>query len=116
MSCSIYLAEPPRRSFASKASNKDFDSILMDAANKFEQAENKVAIAGWFVAAFAAITMAEWLIHLPGLNVLLGFPVQLLGLIATGNLALRYFVDKEGDMMGDLEALVTKVSKRLPGL
>lgn len=99
-----------------KAQEKDFDTILMETANKFENAKNKPAIVGWALAAFSAITVAEWLIHLPGLNFLLGFPVQFIGLIATGNLFLRYYVDKQGDPMTDIEELVNNVSKRLPGL
>jgi hypothetical protein len=95
---------------------KDFDTLLMDVANQFEKADNKVAIAGWVAAAFSAITIAEWLIHLPALDVLLGFPIQFIGLIATANLALRYYVDKEGEPLTDVEQLVRKVSSKLPGL
>ena len=59
---------------------------------------------------------AEWFIHLPLFNVLLGFPIQFVGLVSTGALALRYYVDKEGDLMDDVEELVGKVAKKLPGL
>ena len=59
---------------------------------------------------------AEWFIHLPLFNVLLGFPIQFVGLVVTPYLALRYYVDKEGDLMDDAEELVAKVTKKLPGL
>lgn len=51
---------------------------------------------------------AEWLIHLPLFNALLGFPIQLLGLVMTPYLAIRYYVDKDGDMFDDAEALVVR--------
>jgi hypothetical protein len=36
---------------------------------QFEASENKVAVVGYGAAAVVAILTAEWLIHLPGLNV-----------------------------------------------
>jgi hypothetical protein len=47
-------------------------------ANAYEKSDNKVAVVGWSAAAVGAFFIAEWLIHLPVFNVLLGFPVQLL--------------------------------------
>lgn len=41
---------------------------------------------------YAAVFTAEWFIHLPLFNALLGFPIQLLGLVLTPYLAIRYFV------------------------
>lgn len=58
----------------------------------------------WLAAAFFAIVVAEWLIHVPLFNVLLGFPIQFVGLVVTPYLALRYYVDKEGTPLGDAEA------------
>jgi hypothetical protein len=80
------------------------------------QAENKVAIVGWGIAAFSAVVVAEWFIHLPLFDYLLGFPLQLLGLVAAIDLGIKYYLDKESDAMTDFEALVGKVTKRLPGL
>lgn len=57
---------------------------------QFERAENKPAIVAWTSAAIFAFFFSEWLIHLPGLNVLLGFPVQLVGLLVLPSLGLRY--------------------------
>ena len=42
------------------------------------------------------------LIHLPALDILLGFPVQLLGLLALPYLGIRYLVDNK-DVGQDLE-------------
>jgi hypothetical protein len=95
---------------------KDFDTILAETANQWEAAPNKVAIAGWMTGAISAIFVAEWLIHLPGLNVLLGFPVQFLGLMTVPYLYIRYYVDKKSSAFQDFEILVEKVSKQLPGL
>ena len=49
-----------------------------------------------------ALFTAEWLIHLPLLDFLLGFPVQLLGLFMLPYLGLRYLVDG-GDVNKDVE-------------
>lgn len=43
------------------------------------------------MAAFFAITIAEWFIHLPLFNVLLGWPLQFLGLAVAPALFLRYY-------------------------
>ena len=75
-----------------------------------------MAIVGWTAGAFGALVIGEWLINLPLLNVLLGFPIQLLGLVSAGNLTWRYYGEKAGEPLGDLEALVKKVSAELPGL
>ncbi|GAB4820684.1 hypothetical protein N2152v2_007730 [Parachlorella kessleri] len=93
----------------------DFDTFLMETANKFEQAENKPAIIGWGVAAAAAILTAEWLIHLPVFNVLLGFPIQLVGLLALPYLGIKYYVEGE-DPKRDAEGVLKKVTNQLPGL
>jgi hypothetical protein len=36
---------------------------------QFEKAENKPVVVGWVAAALAAFFVAEWLIHLPALDV-----------------------------------------------
>ena len=35
---------------------------------QFEKADNKAAIIGWSAAGLGAFFFTEWLIHLPGLN------------------------------------------------
>ena len=75
-----------------------------------------VAIIAWTSAAFGVIVISEWFIHLPAFNVLLGFPVQLLGLVCAFNLAYKYYIEKEGTLLGYFEALVERVSEELPGL
>jgi hypothetical protein len=35
---------------------------------QFEKADNKGAIIGYSAAAFGALVLTEWLIHLPGLS------------------------------------------------
>lgn len=71
----------------------------------------------WVAAAFFAIVVAEWLIHVPLFNVLLGFPIQFIGLVVTPYLALRYYVDKEGTPLADAEASVHSLTQLglLPG-
>jgi hypothetical protein len=35
---------------------------------------------------------------------LLGFPIQFIGLVSTGYLGLRYYVDNDGEPLADVEA------------
>lgn len=105
-----------RVAVASSSKPADFDEMLEMVANKFEKVENKPVVVGWLVGAVSAIVIAEWLIHLPLLNVLLGFPIQFIGLVSTGYLGLRYYVDNDGEPLADVEMLVNKVAKKLPGL
>ncbi|KAK9824525.1 hypothetical protein WJX72_011092 [[Myrmecia] bisecta] len=93
----------------------DFDAILESIADKFENSENKTAIVGYGAAALGAFVFAEWLIHLPGLNILLGFPIQLLGLLTAPVLVVKYVLDGE-DFTKDAQAISDKVVKKLPGL
>lgn len=95
---------------------KDFDQVLVEFANKFETADNKTAIIGWGIGAISAFIVAEWLMHLPLFNILIGFPVQLLGLAVTPFLVIRYWVEKTSDPISDLEMVVDKVTGQLPGL
>lgn len=98
-----------------KAESKDFDAYLAEWADKFEKAENKPVVIGWVSAAVAAFFVAEWLIHLPALDVVLGFPVQLVGLLTLPYLGVRWFVDG-GDASKDIEAAAGTIIKKLPGL
>ncbi|KAI3436689.1 hypothetical protein D9Q98_006104 [Chlorella vulgaris] len=117
LSAPLRPAAPARR-VAAAASSKpaDFDELLMLVAEKFEKADNKPVVIGYLAAAIGAIVAAEWFIHLPLFNILLGFPIQFIGLIATPYLALRYYVDKEAEPLQDVEKVVNKVTAQLPGL
>lgn len=98
-----------------RAESEDFDAYLNKMAEKFEKAENKPGVIGWAAAAIFAFFTAEWLIHLPALDVILGFPVQLVGLLALPYLCVRWFVD--GVSAGkDIEDAVGNVVSKLPGL
>lgn len=92
----------------------DFDDLLMKLANKFEKVENKPLVIGYGVGALVAFLLVEWLIHLPILDILLGFPAQLLGVLLGPLLLIRYLVDKE-DISADIEQTVAKVTSLLPG-
>lgn len=104
----------PRVRVAAAAAD-DFDSLLMKVADKWEKADNKPVVVGYIAAGVAALWFSEWLIHLPGLNILLGFPIQLVGLLALPVLGLRYFVDGK-DYSKDLSDVTDNVVSKLPGL
>jgi hypothetical protein len=42
---------------------------VFDALLQFEKTENKPVVIGYVAAAIFAFFTAEWLIHLPGLNI-----------------------------------------------
>ncbi|EIE26783.1 hypothetical protein COCSUDRAFT_64655 [Coccomyxa subellipsoidea C-169] len=93
----------------------DFDSLLSGLADKFEKSDKKAAIVGWTAAGVGAFFITEWLLHLPLLDALLGFPVQLIGVAALPYFYVKYAV--EGDsIVDDLGAAAKKVTKELPGL
>ena len=86
---------------------------------QFENANNKPAVAAWAGGSVFAIFFAEWLIHKPGLNIvrmallisssftqlkahsnsavlqLLGFPIQLFGLLLLPGTIVKYLVEKD---------------------
>lgn len=93
----------------------DFDSVVSTFTDKFEKSENKTTIIGYAAAATGALVFAEWFIHLPVLNFLLGGPIQLVGLLALPYLGVRYLVEKES-VSQDVEQLSAKVTKLLPGM
>eukprot|EP00803_Ostreobium_quekettii_P011508 evm.model.scf_202.1 EVM.evm.TU.scf_202.1 scf_202:7524-10405(-) len=92
----------------------DFDELLMKLADKFEKVENKPLVIGYGVGSLVAFLLVEWLIHLPILDILLGFPAQLLGVLLGPVLLIRYLVDKE-DISTDIEQTVAKITSLLPG-
>ena len=59
--------------------------------------------------------MTEWLLHLPALDLLLGFPVQLVGVLVLPSLILRYTKDGKS-VTEDMGNEITKIAKLLPGL
>jgi hypothetical protein len=98
-----------------RAKEFDFDQLLSDTQDKFEASDNKPAVIGYSVAAVFAFFFAEWFIHLPLFNFLLGFPLQLLGLLIAPYLAVRYLADGE-DWYADASDAADKVIAQLPGL
>jgi ABC-type uncharacterized transport system permease subunit len=60
---------------------------------QFEASENKGAVAGYSVGAVIALIFIEYFIHLPVFNILLGFPLQLLGIAMAPYLGVRYLMD-----------------------
>ena len=58
---------------------------------------------------------AEWFIHIPLFDFLLGFPIQLLGLLSLPLLYIRYF-QENADPVADAEAALGKITRQLPGL
>lgn len=77
-------------------------------ADKFEKADNKIAIVGGFAAAATALVVGEWVAHLPVLNFLIGGPVQLVGFFMIPPLAVRYLVEKKS-LEADVEEQVGKI-------
>lgn len=99
---------------AESGGSDDFDSLLAKLSDKFDKLEDKPTAIGIGVGALVAFFIVEWLIHLPILDILLGFPAQLLGVLMGPYLLVRYLVDKE-DISQDVEAVVSKVVGVLPG-
>lgn len=93
----------------------DLDQTLAEWADKFEKAENKPVVIGWIVGGASAFIVTEWLIHLPLLDLLLGFPIQLIGVLSVPLLVTRYLIDGK-DPVKDAGEAVTDITKRLPGL
>jgi hypothetical protein len=103
-------APPPR------AQGKDFDAILADFAEDFEKMDTnkKVAVLGWGTAALGAVALGEKLMHSVVLDVLLGGPIQLLGLLALPGIVLKAIDGK--DLVAEAGEYVSSIAKRLPGL
>lgn len=109
----------PSKTFASKRTDEqvsiDFDKVFSDISDKFEASDNKAAIVGYSAAAIGALWFSEWLIHLPLLDFLLGFPIQLLGLSLLPYFGVKYYVEKEGNITSDAGKAFDRVVKQLPG-
>ena len=107
----------PRRSApAPPLAGKDLDTILADFAKDFEAypSDKKVAVAGWAAAGLGAFVFAEKLMHTVVLDVLLGFPIQMVGLLALPGLAMKVLDGK--DLVEEGGAYLSAIAKRLPGL
>ena len=101
----------------STAASKDFDAVLAEWAEKFERmpSDKKVPVVGYSVGAVAAFLFIEKILHTPGLDVLLGGPVQVVGILALPSIVTRYALDKK-DWMQDAGEYVDNITSRLPGL
>mmetsp|Transcript_21010 Transcript_21010/g.25226 ORF Transcript_21010/g.25226 Transcript_21010/m.25226 type:complete len:164 (+) Transcript_21010:61-552(+) len=104
-----------RRSLVVRAEEGGFDALLSKGAEKWEAAENKPVVVGYGVGFIVALIVIEKIIHLPLLNILLGFPLELLGVCSAGILGYRY-IKEGGDPIDDLEGTLSKVTAELPGL
>ena len=91
------------------------DQLLANWADKFEKTENKPVVIGWIAAVLSSFIATEWLIHLPVFDFLLGFPVQLIGVLSLPILVTRYVLDGK-DAVKDAGDVVLDITKRLPGL
>ena len=96
--------------------SKDFDTILADFASDCEKypQDKKVAVAGWAAAALGAFVLAEKVCHTLLLDVLVGGPVQMIGILALPGIALKLIDGK--DLVGEAGDYVRSIAKRLPGL
>lgn len=93
----------------------DFDKFLIILAKKWEEADNKGIVVGYSAAAVLTFAFTEWFIHLPVLDVILGFPIQLVGVLVSPYLIARWFLEKK-DWFDDVSAATGTVVDQLPGL
>lgn len=77
---------------------------------QFEASEKKGVITAYAIGGILAFLFSEYLIHIPVFDVLLGFPIQLLGLIMTPYLGVRYLVDKKDFVEDTGKAFVSPVA------
>ena len=101
----------------STAASKDFDAVLAEWAAKFERmpSDKRVPVVGYSVGAVAAFVFIEKILHTPGLDILLGGPVQIVGILALPTIVTRYVLDGK-DWMQDAGEYVDNITSRLPGL
>lgn len=76
--------------------------------------EKKFVVVGYAAALLVGLYFVESLIHLPILNLVVAFPLELLGVSTAGVLALRYTVEGV-NVQDDIDAAVAKVEATLPG-
>lgn len=82
--------------------------IVLHTILQFEKSDNKAAIVGYTAAAAGLFFFTEWLIHLPGLNLILGFPIQLVGVLALPLLYVRYGIEG-GNILDDVGDATVRV-------
>lgn len=100
---------------ATQAKSFDFDEVLQGLSDKFDKSDNKPVVIGYSVGAVIAFIVLERIINAPVLNIILGWPLQTLGLLLTPYLAVRYLNDGE-DWYADATDVADKVTQQLPGL
>lgn len=105
---------PVKRALSVRAEEIDFDAILAKAADKWEKSDKKVPVIGYSVATLVAIILIEKIVHFPVLNVLLGIPLELVGVFSTVFLGVRYVKEKK-DPLTDVDDIVGKITAELPG-
>ncbi len=83
-------------------------------APQFDKLENKPVVIGYGVGLLVGLYFVESLIHLPVLNLVIGFPLELLGVMSAGALALRY-LKQGGDAEADLSSVAATCVARSAG-
>lgn len=81
--------------------------VLCAIPLQYEASENKGAVAGYSIGALVAFIFIEYFIHLPVFNVLLGFPLQLLGVLMAPYLGVRYLMDGK-DIKDDVGTAIVR--------
>jgi len=92
----------------------DFDAILARGAEAWDKSDKKVAVVGYSIATLVGLYVIESIAHLPVLNVLIGVPLELLGIFSAGALGYRYLKENQ-DPFADISDFTGKVTKDLPG-
>ena len=83
--------------------------------SQWDKAEPKPIIAAYGVGLLVGLYFVESFIHLPVLNLVIGFPLELLGVVSAGALALRY-LKQGGDIEADVNGIAATLKDTLPGL
>jgi hypothetical protein len=76
---------------------------------QWEKSDAKAAVVGYSLLVLIVVYLTESLVHLPLLNVLLGVPLELLGLTSAVALAYKY-TQEGGDPLDDLSALTVRLA------
>jgi len=92
----------------------DFDAILAKGAEAWEKVDNKPVVAGYSVALLVATFFALKFTHLPVIDILIGVPLEVLGIFSAVFLGYRY-VKEDGDAYKDVTTFLKKITADLPG-
>jgi hypothetical protein len=106
---------PARSAVQVRAANINTEELLIKAQRTWDTVENKPVVVGYSVGLLVGLYFVESLIHLPVLNLVIGFPLELLGVMSAGALALRYTVEGV-DPTTDLAKVQATLQDTLPGL